>query len=366
MELLTKSKILGWLREKKESRLSKLWYEAEEVRKKNVGDQVYLRGLVEISNRCVRSCTYCGLWCGNRKLYRYLMPQSEILKCAKKAEKLGYGTIVLQSGEHPSIQVPWLGSVIAQIKRECGLAVTICVGERQLKDYHYWKRDGADRCLLKFETSDKNILRILRPFNDKGLGYDRQTVLPKLRNLGYEIGSGIMVGLPGQTYESIADDIELFAKMDLDMIAVGPYIPNFDTPLGQAFKKIKKNILDQVPNTGLMTLKVIALSRLMCPTANIPATTALATSMPNGFAKGLGSGANVIMPNLTPLQYRLHYDIYPKPYLNDEIESHKAALGAIFHTNRKQGFGRGDRVNLKCNKNFSRNSGDGEIGGTYD
>lgn len=342
--MLSRKEILGWLKEDRAERLSTLMQKADQVRRENVGDDVHLRGLIEIGNYCIRNCHYCGLRYDNINLPRYLMTEDQILDCAEIAGKRGYGTVVIQSGEHPSIKGERLGFVIKEIKRRFNLAVAISVGERPLEDYVYWKNSGADRCLLKFETSDQQLLNRLHPPSQNRWGYDRLGFLPKLRELGYEIGSGVMIGLPGQSYISLARDIEIFRELDLDMIAVGPYISHPETPLGIEFSKSVDPSPDQVPNTALMTRKVIALARLVCPTANIPATTALASTEPEGYLRGLESGANVIMANVTPVIFRTLYDIYPNLIFRIKSDPHRQSLSAIKAAGRFIGQGRGDRI----------------------
>jgi biotin synthase len=238
------------------------------------------------------------------------MTGEEILACVEKAHSLGCDTVVLQSGEDNSMARDWLAELIGAIKKDYALAITLCVGERPLGDYQLWRENGADRYLLKFETSDSRLFRkIHRP---RRKGEPRRTELLKaLQDLGYETGSGIMVGLPGQTYESLADDIELFAKLKLDMIGIGPYVPHPQTPLGRQFQSSKNPIHRQIPNSTTMTHKVMALSRVVCPKAHLPSTTSLATLNPDGLQSGLEVGANVVMPNVTPRHYRKHYEIYP-------------------------------------------------------
>jgi biotin synthase len=218
--------------------------------------------------------------------------------------RFGYGTVVLQSGEDYGVTAGWMASVVRRIKSETPLAVTLSLGERPEEDLAAWREAGADRYLLRFETSDRTLYESVHP----GLGgrtSDRIAILKQLRRLGYEVGSGIMVGLPGQTYQSVAGDIALFQALDLDMIGVGPFIPHPGTPLG--------GVVDgPVPNSESMVWKVIALARILCPEANIPSTTALATiNRESGRELALQRGANVVMPNLTPVRYRRHYEIYP-------------------------------------------------------
>jgi biotin synthase len=308
---MERNEILNWLMEEDEKRLEKLWQWADTVRRENVGGEIHLRGLIEISNHCVRQCGYCGLRSDHEGLERYRMSEEEIMASVAEAQRYGYGTVVLQSGEDYGIERDWMSRMIRRIKTETPLAVTLSLGERHDKDLEAWRRAGADRYLLRFETSDPDLYRLIHPSHRTGRS-GRLVILRKLKDLGYEIGSGVMIGIPGQTYNSLADDIDLFGRLDLDMIGVGPYIPHPSTPLGTG--EWKRNIpeKDQVPNTELMTYKVIALTRMVCPEANIPSTTALATvNTERGREFGLMRGANVVMPNLTPPKYRAMYEIYP-------------------------------------------------------
>lgn len=308
---VTKSEILSWLRETDAARLAELWRAADDARRRQVGDEVYLRGLIEVSNYCVRQCAYCGLRAGNTQLARYRMLPDEIVQAARRAVEFGYGTVVLQSGEDYCLSADLITEVIRQIKTQTTLAVTLSLGERPERELAAWRAAGADRYLLRFETSDRYLFNEIHP----PLGNrkcDRLAILRRLKKLGYEIGSGIMVGIPGQTYDSVANDILLFQKLDLDMIGIGPFIPHPGTPLGTGFNIFPPVNEEQVPNTELMVYKVLALTRLLRPDANIPATTALATiNKKNGRELGLQRGANVFMPNLTPLKYRRLYEIYP-------------------------------------------------------
>jgi len=300
-----------WLREEDLVRLEPLWQAADAARKAHVGDEVHLRGLIEISSYCIRKCAYCGLRAEHRDLQRYRMTREEILECARQARDYGYGTVVMQSGEDYGITREWLEDIVRALKRETGLAITLSLGERPDEDLIAWRAAGANRYLLRFETSDRDLYdRIHPPTNRQGLS-DRIAMLKRLKELGYEAGSGVMVGIPGQTYAILARDIALFRELDLDMIGVGPFIAHPDTPLGRGEFPVAPES-EQVPNTELMTYKVLALTRLACPEGNIPSTTALATlNLAQGRELGLMRGANVVMPNLTPVRYRALYEIYP-------------------------------------------------------
>jgi biotin synthase len=303
--------IISLLKQKKAAEVEKLLSSADKVRKENVGGQIHLRGLIEFSNICSRKCIYCGINAGNSKLKRYQMSKEEIIECAKTACDLGYGTVVLQSGENKTLDVDSLAEIVREIKKTTDLAVTLSVGEWDREVYKLWKDAGADRFLLRFETSDDQLYRRLHPDSKNGVA-ERFEALGLLKELGYEIGSGVMIGIPGQSYEILADDLLKFKELDLDMIGVGPYIKHQDTELGKNIQKFMLDEENQVPATEEMTYKVIALSRLLCPQANIPSTTALATLNPqNGREQGLCCGANIVMPNVTLPKYRQLYEIYP-------------------------------------------------------
>jgi biotin synthase len=308
---LTRAEILAWLRETDHARLEDLWARADSMRRRCVGDAVHRRGLIEISNHCVRSCCYCGLRAGNSKLSRYRMSDGEILSAAKMAAAFGYGTVVLQSGEDPGLETDRIVALIRRIKSDTPLAVTLSLGEREPAELRAWREAGADRYLLRFETADRELFHKIHP-DLPGKPSERLALLEVLRSSGYEVGSGIMVGIPGQSFASLARDLRLFQDMDLDMIGVGPYLPHPETPLGSGWKPRVLRRGEQAPATAEMTCKVMSLTRLLCPESNIPSTTALATIDPaEGRELGLKRGANVVMPNLTPVRYRASYEIYP-------------------------------------------------------
>jgi len=340
-------KIIDWLRCEDQSRLEELWELAGEARCINVGDDVHLRGLLEISNTCVRSCAYCGINAANSEIKRYRMPEDEILACVVEAAGYGYGTVVMQAGEDPGITKEWMTHLIRSIKSETGLAITLSLGERNDEELMEWKEAGADRYLLRFETSNRRLYELIHP-SLAGVVLDRITMLRRLREMGYEIGSGVMIGIPGQTYQDLANDIEMFRTLDLDMIGVGPFIPHQLTPLGSGVFPMAP-VGEQVPNNESMTYKVIALARLVCPRANIPSTTALATlNKASGRELGLSRGANIVMPNMTPRKYRALYELYPSKACIDETaeECRSCMAGRIMSIGRTVGKGRGDSLNL--------------------
>jgi biotin synthase len=350
--MLNKDEIVAWLKEQREDALEDLWHEADRVRKRSVGEDVHLRGLIEISNHCVRLCHYCGLRAENSGVTRYRMTTDEILACAQTAVGYEYGTVVLQSGEDPQITMGWMVDLIRQIKQESSLAVTLSLGERSSDELSAWRQAGADRYLLRFETSNPTLYTRIHPPRPGRPLADRIELLKKLRGIGYEIGSGVMVGIPGQSIDDLANDLILFQQLDLDMIGVGPFIPHPATPLRahSPDNSRERERFIQVPNSELMTYKVIALARLLCPFSNIPSTTALATlNITEGRELGLQRGANIVMPNLTPPGYRVHYEIYPeKACIRETSEQcHESLTRRIKSIGRKVGTGPGDALAKK-------------------
>ncbi|MDO4570002.1 MAG: [FeFe] hydrogenase H-cluster radical SAM maturase HydE [Planctomycetia bacterium] len=323
-----------------------LWRAADATRRSCVGDCVHLRGLIEISNYCTAQCTYCGIRAPNSLAKRYRMSLEEILPCARLAERLGYGTVVLQGGESAHhLPSDWVRDVLLAIRRETNVAITLSLGERPRDDYKMWFEAGAERYLLRFETSNPQLFANLHP-GHPGLSY-RLKALGTLREIGFEVGSGIMVGVPGQTWSDWERDIEMFRELDLDMIGVGPFLPHPHTPLGRSVAESAPD--GQVPNDVWATLRTIAEARLACPYANIPSTTALAAlDKEHGHELGLSRGANVIMPNLTPDKYRRFYEIYPsKASTCEEAEVFDAKLKArILALGRTIGVGAGTSENF--------------------
>lgn len=373
---LSFEEILSWLRLPDPEELQTLWSRADQVRREQVGDEVFLRGLIEISNICRRDCLYCGIRIGNTLPRRYRLSNDEILQCVRLAEKLGYGTVVIQSGEDSGIRSDQVTNAIRRIRKETNLAITLSLGERSDEDYQAWFEAGANRYLLRFETSNPDLFRAIHPPLPGREPRDRIAILKRLRAIGYEIGSGVMVGIPGQSWNDLARDIELFGSLDLDMIGCGPFLPHPSTPLGQIFGidsdtglflpgKLTEKQKDFCQTAGIPILepeeqvsclpdgriewettpfRVIALTRLVCPTANIPSTTAIATIDPKrGRLWGLSCGANIIMPNLTPTRYRRLYEIYPNKAASYESpeQTHDTAIRQITETGRKVGAGAG-------------------------
>lgn len=310
--MFTKKEIIEILKD--DTKNEWLFSLADKTRKENVGDGIHLRGLVEFSNICKCNCKYCGLRKDNNNADRYRILKDEIIEIVKHASDMGYKTIVLQSGEDGYYTTDKMVEIIKSIK-EFDVALTLSIGERSYEDYKAFKDAGADRYLIRIETTDRNLYKQMHPNMDFD---NRLRCLMDLKTLGFEVGTGCLVGLPNQTTESLADDILFFKEIEADMVGIGPFIPHPDTPL---HKEEKGNFT--------LALKVMALTRIMLPDINIPATTAMETLHPNGRIIALKSGANVVMPNITTQQYRAKYEIYPdKICVNDNPDKCRNCIGA--------------------------------------
>lgn len=343
--MMNREEVLRWLHETDPTRLADLYARADAVRRECVGDEIHLRGLVEISNYCLQNCAYCGLRRENIAVERYRMSDLEIMDCVQEAVRRGYGTIVLQSGEDYGLETGWIADLVRKIKAGTSLAVTLSLGERFPEELAAWREAGADRYLLKFETSDDELYERIHPALPNR-AYSRKGLLRILKDLGYEVGSGVMVGLPGQSYQALANDLFLFREMGLDMIGAGPFLPHPQTPLGQDATYATLPPEEQVPATEEMAYKVVALTRILCPNSNIPSTTSLASlNREAGRRLALQRGANVVMPNLTPGTYRLCYEIYPeKLCFHEDPDFEHAQLMQLFaDLGRPVGKGPGGR-----------------------
>lgn len=285
---------------------------ANKIRKENVGDGIYLRGLIEFSNICKCSCKYCGLRFSNNEIERYRFSKDEILFYAKNAVQLGYKTLVLQSGEDAFFSVDRICEIVREIKK-LGVALTLSIGERSYDELKAIKREGADRYLLRIETTDESLYKKMHPNMDYK---NRINCLYNLKKLGYETGTGCLVGLPEQTIESLANDILFFKELDADMVGIGPFIPCNNTPLE-----------NEKEGSFVLALKVMALTRIFLPNINIPATTAMETINPEGRIIALQSGANVIMPNVIDKKYSEKYVIYPnKDRICDNVSESRSFI----------------------------------------
>ncbi|MFH1477775.1 MAG: [FeFe] hydrogenase H-cluster radical SAM maturase HydE [Verrucomicrobiota bacterium] len=308
-----KQRVLCWLRAKGTA-LQSLFSEADRIRREYVGDAVYLRGLIEFSNICRQSCTYCGINRANKAVQRYRMKPEEIVNQCGRALEQGCTTVVLQSGEDLWFDCERLCKIIRDIKRKYPLAITLSVGERPLEELQEMHRAGADRYLLRFETSNPELFARLRPGT---LLQERLACFEAIRGAGFQTGSGFLIGLPGADLEVIARDIVFATRLRLDMIGCGPFIAHPDTILAD-----KPLLADRE-----IYFKTIAILRLLNPRAHIPSTTAFDAMAPGSRERLLTLGANVIMPNLTPARYRRLYALYPnKPHVDEPVSSCGAQL----------------------------------------
>lgn len=271
---------------------------AREVAQRHFGKGIYVRALIEISSYCRNNCYYCGLRCNNGLAQRYRLSKEDILECCRRAAVLGFNTFVLQGGEDPLQTDEWLADVVAAIRAEHPTkAITLSVGERTIAGYSQLRSAGADRYLLRHETANTEHYSFLHPQTMSI--YNRRRCLVDLKVLGFQVGSGMMVGSPGQTVEHLVEDLMFLDKLQPQMIGIGPFIPATGTPFA-----------GEQPGSVDGTLLLISLLRLRFPRALIPATTALATLCDNGTQRAILAGANVVMPNVTPSHCRTKYAIY--------------------------------------------------------
>lgn len=277
--------------------IERLCRAADRVRKDCVGDAIFLRGIIEFSNHCRNNCLYCGLRRDNIRVRRYRMGDDMIVDLTHAISQRGCTTVVLQSGEDPHYTSERMCGIISRIRDETGLAVTLSIGQRPYEDYKAFREAGAERYLLRHETANAGLYARLCPGRTLE---DRVQCLKWIKELGYETGTGCMVGLPGQTMLDLADDVLLMRDIDADMIGVGPFIPHAQTPLA-----------DCPAGDATLVLKMLAVIRLVTRDTNIPSTTALGVLDGDTRRKAFEAGANVFMPVFTPLEYAGQYDIYP-------------------------------------------------------
>lgn len=297
-ENFTDEELTEILEQYSETQDAALFERADAVRRAYYGDSVYIRGLIEFTNYCKNNCYYCGIRNGNRQAVRYRLDQDEILACCHEGYELGFRTFVLQGGEDPYFTDDIICDIVSKIREDhADCAITLSIGEKPRESYLAYFRAGADRYLLRHETASGEHYRKLHP--DSMSLENRKRCLYDLKEIGYQVGSGFMVGSPFQTTECLIEDLRFLQKLMPDMIGIGPYISHAETP----FREHKNGTLSQ-------TLRLIAVLRLMFPYALIPATTALGTIDPMGRELGLKAGANVVMPNLSPVSVRKLYDLY--------------------------------------------------------
>ncbi|SHK38932.1 [FeFe] hydrogenase H-cluster radical SAM maturase HydE [Tepidibacter formicigenes] len=302
------------LKTDRKAEIKALFKAADEMRKKIVGDVVDIRGAIEFSNYCKKDCKYCGVRKGLKDLQRYRMSEDEIMEVVHSLHDIGIKTVILQSGEDVWWTKEKIGNLITRIKKETGMKITLSLGERPREEYEYFKKLGANNYLLKIETTNEEIFNFIHPDDDINV---RKECSRYLKELGYLNGSGCIIGLPGQREEDIAKDILYFKDMGINMIGIGPFIPAKGTPL----EKYPTGSVD-------LTLKAVAVTRLVCKRVFIPATTALASIDSNLQADALMAGANTIMLINTPPKYRYNYQIYSDKNMVDLKSAYDAVTGA--------------------------------------
>ena len=288
-----------------------IYQEADRIRRENKGDIIHIRAILEFSNYCKRQCLYCGLNCKNSNITRFRIPPEEMVQTAKEAARVGYRTIVLQSGEDRWYTSSVLGEIVKEIKKT-GMKITLSCGELSFNEYTFLKSCGADRYLLKHETSDETLYEELHPC---GTFYNRINCLKQLKTLGYRIGSGFMIGLPGQTFKTIAKDILLLKELSCDMAGIGPFLPHQDTLL----RKIP-------PGSAELTKRAVALTRILLPNIDLPATTSLGVLNQEQKASIFSCGANVVMKKVTPDHYKHLYEIYPSKMGKTDVKVERQLL----------------------------------------
>jgi len=335
-----------------ESERQGLFKESAAVREKFVGNSVYLRGLIEFSNICAKDCLYCGIRKSNTQVERYELTDEEIIRAAEYAAEKQYGSIVLQSGERKGQSfTKRLTNILQEIHRRTQnqLRVTLSCGEQNQNVYREWKEAGAHRYLLRIETSNSVLYEHIHPKDTHHSFSERVRCLNNLREVGYQVGTGIMLGLPGQSNEDIARDLLWIVEKDVDMIGLGPYLLHHDTPL--------KNQADNLWPEGdrfQKTLIAIACLRLMMPSINIAASTAMQSIHPQGREMAIKVGANVFMPNITPGIYRDSYKLYDdKPCTREDVSDCEiCVVSRILATGMTTEYGKwGDSLHF-----FQRNS----------
>jgi biotin synthase len=306
---------------------ARLQARALDVMRAEVGDSVFYRGLIELSNICACDCNYCGIRASNRNVERFTLSEQEVMDGAHWCAQAGYGSLVLQAGERSDRGFRDLIShLVRRIRAECatpelphGLGITLSLGEQPLDTYRAWHDAGAHRYLLRIETTDPGLFSRIHPLSQTLAA--RKRALADLAEAGFLVGTGVMIGIPGQSLEMLAEDILFFRSHPVDMIGMGPWLPHPDTPMGDWPQPLAPEEQFQ------LSLNMIAAVRLACPDVNIAATTALQAMVPDGRERGLAFGANVTMPNLTPVHARGNYKLYEgKPCLDEAREECRFCL----------------------------------------
>jgi len=350
---LTRDEIISLIRLKKPAS-SLLYNKALVVKTRAVGRKVFFRGLIEYSNICRKNCYYCGIRSHNTSYTRYRLSDKEVIEAAMYAYHNRFASIVIQSGENSS---PRFALTIERLLREINqrtngeLHVTLSLGEQEPETYRRWYDAGAHRYLLRIETSNPDLYKKLHP-SDKLHGYHQRLVsLNYLKETGYQVGTGVMIGLPFQTIEDLADDLLFFKKIDIDMVGMGPYIEHEETPMFE-FRHLIPSLQERLETS----LNMVAILRILMKDINIAATTAMQAIDPRGREKALLAGANVMMPNLTPMKYKQNYLLYhDKPGIADDAkESKKAMEEDIRRAGDSTGYGEwGDSKHYKLRTTIS-------------
>lgn len=322
----TKENIIELLEEKDQNRVQQLYDDAFRTKIDNVGNKVYLRGLVEITNICRKNCLYCGIRRDNPSNDRYEIDIEDVIPAARFAYEQGYGSMVIQGGErHDKKFRDKITSILKEVRKissESPLGITLSLGEQPFDVYQEWFEAGAHRYLLRIESSTQELFEKIHPVDESHSFQTRLTALEELRRAGYQVGTGVMIGLPFQTLEHLADDLLFFKSFDIDMCGMGPYLEHSQTPLYQY-----KDLLISKEERLELSLKMVAILRLMMPKINIAATTAMQSIDPAGREKAILAGANVIMPNLTLTEVRGDYSIYEnKPGVGEDASITSSSL----------------------------------------
>ncbi|TLG72117.1 [FeFe] hydrogenase H-cluster radical SAM maturase HydE [Culicoidibacter larvae] len=325
-----------------------LFAAAYQTKLKYVGNKVYYRGLIEFSNVCTKDCYYCGIRSSNTNVLSFNMSEDEIVEAAIWTWKNRYGSVTLQSGEREDADfTDFVERLILRINEETNneLGITLCIGEQEREVYERWFAAGSHRYLLRIETTNPELFAKIHP-QDGNHNFERRLACIKtLQEVGFQVGTGVMIGLPGQTIEDLANDIMFFKAHNIDMIGMGPYIVSSDTPMGQEVLAAGGNSAKAKRERFLLGLKMVAVTRLYLKDVNIAATTALQALNPVGREKGLQAGANILMPIVTTEGYRENYQLYDeKPCVEDTADECKDCLAArVTSVGDEIGFGeRGD------------------------
>lgn len=343
-ERLSEDELRFLIRREDPQELEAIYKKAYEVKKAYVDNVSYYRGLIEFSNKCIKDCKYCGIRRSNRKTERFDMSREDIIRMAQWAYDHEYGSVTLQSGERQDEEfVAYVESLLRDIKKigHGALGITLCVGEQSEETYRRFREAGGDRYLLRIETTNRHLYEQIHP-NDENHSFERRLdCIKTLRKVGFQVGTGVMIGLPGQTEDNLVNDILFYEAYDIDMIGMGPYVVHHDTPLGQKALELNLDSPEEKARRIRLGLLMVALTRLYLKDVNIAATTALQALDKLGREKALAAGANILMPIITVPEHRAKYLLYDnKPCVDDNADKCKDCL-----TRRVMSIG--DRVGWK-------------------